>query len=366
MLKISVLLGGLFLIGCDEADTAFSVSDGSVQSETNTSEDTSTETMEEEESSALDALDGGSSGTATLIDADIDDEVVPDAAIWNGITIHDSGNLLITTMQHKLLYLYHYTPKLEQIGSRVLLASDLPNSTIADHAQALYNGVLYIALSDADADDLYLMAVSTDGDILHPIQTVVSGSDSVTNDMHLLADEDGVHLLWGPPGYDRLQQSFDTSLAPMSESQKLTSPVRSSQLGTTISFGMEYLVFSGDETNRQVMITRWGKDWSLQASPEIVVPGNTSWNWFPSGVAHHESSDTWFIAYTHMEEDESADEDASIRLATLDGDMNLLDVFDVTDKDGYTRPHLALSGDTLYLTYDGNEVYIKAFAIEHD
>ena len=176
----------------------------------------------------------------------------------------------------------------------------------------------------------------------------------------------GVHLIWGPPGRSRQLLQFDHDLELLDAAQTISTKNLVDQLGTTVSVDSGYWTFTGDSTNRQVALTRRDKDWQEVGSSTAVVPseGGNSWNWFPSGVAHHTDSDTWFIAYTHMNDEDEADEDASIRLAVLDGDLVLQETFDVTANEGFTRPHLALYNDTLFLTYDGGRVYIERFEID--
>jgi hypothetical protein len=360
----------MFLIGCDQDSTELKSADVDVLEDT----DGQAESGELEDSHAPnpsgdDLNEDVATAPAWLSDADMADTTLPDAAIWNGISVDDSGELLITTQQHDEVYLYRYAPDLTQAASRVRILSELPSGIIADQAQALYDDVLYVAISDQDADDLYIMAVSPTGEVIHPLSVVAQGSAWPTNDMHLLADDSGVHVLWESPGFERHAQDFDHDLQPVGTPHTLTTPVMSAQLGTTIASGREFWTFSGDETNHQLQVSRWSQSWEPLADPQIVVStasSGMSWNWFPSGVAFHEESRTWFVAYTHMEDGESADDDATIRMAILDDHLALVDMFDVSAPKGYTRPHLALSGDTLFLTYDGDEVYLKAFNVEMD
>ena len=90
---------------------------------------------------------------------------------------------------------------------------------------------------------------------------------------------------------------------------------------------------------------------------EIILESeNSDWNWFPGGVAYHEQYEMWFIAFTHMEDEEEANFDSVVKLAAFDDDFDLLDVKTLSGP-GYTRPNLALINNEVVVSYDNGNLY---------
>ena len=290
--------------------------------------------------------------------------VVPDVAIWNGLCVHEDM-LLVTSSQHHQVYLYQYDFELTMLGDsplpRTMLIKELPQDQMADFAMACYGDRVYIAAADDEADDLYIASYTIDGEPVVPLTVVRESFQFHTNDMHLLADDEGVHLLWGDSGKRRHRETFSHDLESL-DYNEIKLPLMSDQLGSTRSVDGGYWLFSGDRTNHEVQLTQLDADWTVKSDPFIIIPQeNPSWNWFPSGTVRHEETGYWFVAYNNMVEGAAADDDACIRVAVFDADLTLLDIIQPTKYSGQTRPHLDIHEDTLFLIYDGGRVHIEAY-----
>ena len=131
-------------------------------------------------------------------------------------------------------------------------------------------------------------------------------------------------------------------------------------------FNDQILSFTGDGPQRNLIISFYDLDWN-PLSPfveTILTSENDQWNWFPSGVVYHDEYEMWFVAFTHMQSNGSANQDSIVVLAAFNSEFELLDRKELSDP-GFTRPHLALIDDTLIVGYDnGNLVYLEKWSVQ--
>ena len=162
------------------------------------------------------------------------------------------------------------------------------------------------------------------------------------------------------PGHDTLRPSTTSPVL-------ISLPEPIPQLGYSLQVDNEIWSFTGDAPQRDLIISKHDLSWlphTNDFSTIILESENDDWNWFPGGVAHHEEFELWFVAYTHMEANESANNDSIVHLAAFDENWNLLDDKILSEK-GYTRPNLALIGDKLIVSYDnGNLVWLERWLID--
>ena len=286
--------------------------------------------------------------------------------IWSQLLPAENG-FYFSTVQQELIAMRRYSMTLEPITEYVMISKfDEFRSGIklADHNMIAFNNALYFAASGFEDRDLVLIKTDMDGNRLGSFSVQVDG-DAPTNDPQIAAINDQICLRWGSSGASKNVQCFNEDVVPMEGVQSIASSEMLPQLGKMMQFeGLIYL-FSGDAPQRSLTLAQYDLNWNeLVPFTQVLIPSeNNDWNWFSSGVVYHRDLQMWFVAYTHMQEGQEANQESIIRLATFNAQFNLLDIRDISGP-GYTRPHLALIGDDLILGYDNNNlVYLQKWHI---
>ena len=301
------------------------------------------------------------------LDASVE-TTLEEARIWNGLSA-EGGEFVLTTMVQQQLVIYRLGEDLEVAqGPLPVTASSLPDGeAITDHAQVLHDGLLYVALSDHAARDLWVVQAEPSGGWASEPVRIAEDSWLPTHDMQITTDGELVWVIWGN-GTERAAVGLDESLAVV-EQVDIRHDVRRSGLGSTVQERGGFTTFSGDERNRSLIAQRYSAGWEPELEPIEVLgekqatrPGD--WHWFPSGAVRDEATGSWVLAFTTMPEDGAADTDSAIQLALLDRTLELVQTWTVTPYEGWTRPHLALSDQVLLLSYDAHqEVVVERFDV---
>ena len=282
------------------------------------------------------------------------------ATVWNGLAEAADG-FYLSTMFGGELVLDRYALDLARTGERTVIATSadlVENGELADHAMIRTGSSLYFAASTHSAEDLYLFQTDLDGNRLG-YTVLQEAGDTRTNDPHLVSGEGTVCTRWGSSGGTKTVQCLEDS-SPF----EVETPLNTPQLGTTLYNDGEYWTFTGDEEQRNLVYTRYSTGWEPLDPFQTLILGsdNEEWNWFPSGVARMEEDDLWVIAYTHMDAEGEADEDARGRLALFDGGFNLLQLHQVSLQATY-RPHVLAVGKDIILAFDAGPVVLESWAV---
>lgn len=296
---------------------------------------------------------------------------VDNANIWSGLS-YDGSRILFTTVWHapntarKQIHLRHFDTDLKELTVPVALTrdEDIPaGKTIADHKQIYQNDSLYLAWSTAGDKELYLLRFDAEGGRQGNQVAVVDGSQFPTNDMHLVSDGAEVYVVYGPAGYDKELAVFDLALTPQYQ-KTISAGFRFSSLGSTSFLDGTFHLFSGDETQRNVIVSHWDQNWQLQDPPQhVVVPtDNNDWNWFSSSAVYDPKRKLWYVGYNHMLPHEAADDDSTLRLAIVSADFQHISWQHVAGPVAF-RPQLLLVDDQLFVSYDGSGVYLLRYSL---
>ena len=293
--------------------------------------------------------------------------LVNNAQVWNFMAPADEG-FFFTTMFNKELTLRTYDSDFFELSSPVVVATsdDFSDSglDIADHALVRNGDQLFYAISSHN--DQFLSLVTSDLTGNRIAQTVVQDGESRrANDPHLFAYEEEVCIRWGQSGFEKALQCFDQNLEPTIERQIITTSVPTSQLGSTVWNGEMFLVFSGDETQVDLIVSRYDEDWNELSPFQYIVyesPAN-EWNWASSGITWIPEYNLWGLAYTSMQA-EGGDMDGRARIALLDNDFQLISLLPSMQQDSGTfRPHILWHDEYLFLSYDAGPVLLERYAI---
>jgi len=291
-----------------------------------------------------------------------------EARIWSGLSAEDDS-FLLTTMVRQELVVYRVDDELDILsGPNPITAPQLPDgAAITDHAQVLLDGIIYVAISDHEARDLWLVQADPDGAWASEPLQIANDSRLPTHDMQITTDGELVWLAWGN-GTERAIAGIDRDLRIVEEAS-VVHEVRRSGLGSTVHERGGFTTFSGDESNRSLIAQRYSATWEPELQPiEILGEDDAEelgdWHWFPSGSVRDEATGSWVLAFTTMPDGGQAEADSAIQLALLDKTLQLVQTWTVTPHEGWTRPHLALSSDTLMLSYDAHQrVIVERFDV---
>ena len=295
--------------------------------------------------------------------------VVAQSQIWNYSAPADNG-FFFTTMYNKTLTLRHFDLDFSLVSSEIITiadSSDLddPDQEIADHAFLRHDDILYYAITTQNNKCLYILSTDLDGNRLD-YSVVQESSIRRTNDPHLFSYDDQICLRWGQSGPEKALRCYDTELNPLFDTDIITTSPPTSQLGTTKWMGDHFLVFSGDETQSDLVVSTYNEDWS-QADPfqqTILTSEFEEWNWASTGAEWIPEYSLWAIAYTNMFA-EGEDMDGRARIALFDENYNLVAIRFALQQDSATfRPHLLWHEDHLILSYDAGPVVIERWSIE--
>jgi hypothetical protein len=294
---------------------------------------------------------------------------VEQAEIWNYPVAADSG-FFFTTMYNDNLTLRRLDSSFSMLSDEITIIADssdisVANQEIADHALIRNGETLYYAITTQNNHNLYLLSCDLEGNRLHYAVVQESGIRR-TNDPHLFSYEDSICLRWGQSGPDKALRCYDGELNPLFDTDIITTSPPTSQLGTTIWTGSSFLVFSGDETQSDLVVSTYNEDWS-QAEPfqqTILLSEYEEWNWASTGAVWIPEHQIWAVAYTNMIA-EGGDMDGRARIALFDENFNLLAVRLAKKQDGATfRPHLLWHENHLFFSYDAGPVIIERWMIE--
>jgi hypothetical protein len=317
-------------------------------------------------------------GSDTATDTDIqqadgpilyfeDDHQVGGTNQWGNLWPLENG-FLFSTMQNEQVAFRRYDLSLSPVDNLTLVTTlnDFPAGVqMSDHEMLRLNNALFFVASGFGDEDLIIIKTDLLGNRLDQYN-IQEGLPIACNDPHLLIVNNQVCVRWGTSGVEKYIQCFDDTLRPSPSSPALINlPEPIPQLGFSLQVGNEIWSFTGDAPQRDLIISKYELSWLPKTDfSTIILPSeNDNWNWFPGGVAHHEEMGLWFVAYTHMKDDEQANFDSVVHLAAFNENFELLDDKILSDK-GYTRPNLALIGDKLIVSYDnGNLVWLERWLI---
>lgn len=294
---------------------------------------------------------------------------VSQAQIWNYSEAADEG-FFFTTMNQTNLTLRQLDFNFSLLSDDIIIIADSndignPNQEIADHALLRYEETLYYALTNQNNNRLYIFSTDFEGNRLNYAVVQESGIRR-TNDPHLFLYEDSICLRWGQSGPEKALRCYDTDLNPLFDTDIISTSPPTSQLGTTIWTGESFLVFSGDETQSDLVVSTYNEDWS-QSDPfqqTILSSEYEEWNWASTGAVWIPQYNVWAVAYTNMIA-EGGDMDGRARIALFDISFNLLAVRLAQKQDGATfRPHLLWHENYLLLSYDAGPVILERWVFE--
>jgi hypothetical protein len=295
--------------------------------------------------------------------------LVEDADIWNYLAPDQEGFFFTTMFDDQLMlrsYDFSFQPILLPIP--VASSSDLtnPNTTIADHAMIRSNERLFFVITTPNYFNAYLISSDLEGNRINRIE-IQENELRRTNDPHLFTVEDNICVRWGESGYEKAYRCFDTDLNPLSPIQIQTTSIPTVQLGGTVWTGEKFIVFSGDETQTDMIISQFDEEWNeLEPFQQVIIPSQyEEWNWASTGVAWIPEHELWAVAYTNMPSD-GGDMDGRVRIALFDKEFTLLSINFAQKQDSASfRPHLLWHENQLILSYDAGPVLIERWGIEN-
>ena len=281
------------------------------------------------------------------------------ATIWSGLST-DGSDIQFTTMFDRHIQLKRFDKDLveTQPNVQLTLESDLLVGHIDDHQHLFLGGTYYVAFSSSqNKNGLWLFRSGADGKRIGELVTEVTGSDLPTNDPHLFTDGTSVYLMYGMSGDSRILATYDLSLKRKS-GVTLTMSERRGQLGSTMFHDGGFYMFTGDETQQNLTLSRWDNAWK-EASPfglKLIGGDPSTWNYFASGSQHEPASGRWFIGY-HVFRTSVRDSD-TVTLAAFDRNFALLGNLTIGQQ-GTFRPHVLLLGGAAFVAYDSiGSVYL--------
>jgi hypothetical protein len=302
------------------------------------------------------------------------------ANIWNYAAPSEDG-FFFTTMFSNVLTFREYDFQFNEIQAPVDIATAddlyIPNHRVADHATLRHGDKLYYAVSTDNDWNLVLIStnlegervpfLTTDSTCVQSTQIYCEGQSTMhkVNDPQLFSVDDDICVRWGEAGYEKSVRCFDTNLNYLGPTQTITTSIPTSQLGSTVWMGDRYLVFSGDETQVDLIVTEYSEDWEELGPHQTILESEYGeWNWASTGVAWIPEYGIWAIAYTNMPED-GGGMDGRGRIALFNEDFELLAIrFTQQQTQATFRTHLIWHGDYLIVSYDVGPVAIERWRIE--
>jgi hypothetical protein len=298
---------------------------------------------------------------------DIEDIEAPQASLWNYPSPSENGFFFTTMFSKKLtLRAYDFDFNLIQEPTMIATVDDLQikHHFIADHATLYHNDTLYYTISANNDWNLILISSDLEGNRLGQM-LIQEDHIKKANDPQLFSFGDNICVRWGESGYEKAYRCFDTDLNPLHEIQIQTTSVPTSQLGSTVWTGEKFIVFSGDDTQTDMIISQFDEEWNeLEPFQQIIIPSQyDEWNWASTGVAWIPEYELWAVAYTNMPSD-GGGMDGRGRIALFDKDFTLLSIKFVHQQDkGTFRTHLIWHEHTLIVSYDAGPVIIERWDI---
>lgn len=290
------------------------------------------------------------------------------ANLWNYPAPSDNG-FFFTTMFSGFLTLREYDFDFNVLLEPVDVAEDedldVQHHFIADHATLRHQDLLYYTVSTNN--DWNLIIVSSDFEGTRQAHAIVQNSPVLkVNDPQIYSVDENVCVRWGQAGYEKAYRCYDADLNPLHEIQTVITTVPTSQLGSTVWTGEEFLVFSGDAPQEDLIVSRYDEDWNeLDPFQYILIPSEYGeWNWASTGVAWIPEHELWAIAYTNMPED-GGSFDGRGRIALFNSNFELQTIRFTQQQDKATfRTHLIWNDNRLIVTYDAGPVVMERWSIE--
>lgn len=294
------------------------------------------------------------------------------AQIW-GVLSDKGDSLCATTIltpgakPHIFMRSIDYSNISQQSTTKQLtFDSDFTSLTnLTDHKSIILNDELYVAFSTQGDDDLFIFKTDINGNRIGSIVPVITGSMDPTNDMVLVTDGTSIFVLHFDPPFQQHVYEFDTDLNPIGTPFSTTT-LDHNNIGNALFINDQFHMFSGDiyGLNADLIYTKWSNTWT-PVSSQIVVPStNGDGNWFSSGLIFDDLNQRWYVAMSHKEAGQSANQE-HVDLIAFDDAFNILERLHVTSTN-YTRPHLVLKNEMLYMTYDQpGGVYLHQYSVEN-
>lgn len=298
----------------------------------------------------------------------VDSTNVNGAGIWGGIS-WNGANINITTMTGNQIHLLYYDISLNYLGTDVQLTfpSDYQGTNIADHKHLYLNGYIYLSFMTSGNKELFLLKTDSLGNRVK-IVTLENQSNNtyLTNDMHLVTDSSSIYVIYPKMsniGFEKRVRKYNLNLDSV-DTYNAISPIRVAPLGATFFKDSMFYMFSGNEDQHHLLVSRWNMDYTPKVNfhDTLITSVNNEWNYFSTGVSYDTINGVWYIAYHRMLPNDPPDHE-TIRIAVFDNNFNLLEDQQVTSPQHF-RPHLLLHEGYLYMVYDGlGAVTIKKYKV---
>lgn len=284
-------------------------------------------------------------------------------SIWSGLG-YDGTHLVVSTEQPGSgIWVAKYDADLVRVTDPVRVADSTDTAagdSIADHKHLFQGGAHYIAFSTSGGGQGgYLYLLKLDVSLNRVGIVTVAAGDPPTNDMLLVGDGARVHVGKFLPGTGHRIYTYDSSL-------NLQSAVaigggentHANGAGAVYANGMFYLVtpetLAPGQANT-IFLQIYDGNWGLVQgkTPILSDPGMVS---IVSAVSYEPQSNTFIVHYGRT----STDQGGPLHRLVYDGNWQLI-ANDVAVEGSWTRPHSAIVGNSLYVSYDGGSVNVARF-----
>ena len=311
------------------------------------------------------------SQTLTLVDS----IKINQSQIWSGVS-YDNNVMRITTMMPgnttgNHIFLLEFDDNLNQTNTPIQLTfdADIPSGkSITDHKHVYVNNEIFVSFSLTQDEDLYLFKTDDLGNRIGNLETVVSAQSDPTNDMIMFLSDSLIHVLFFRPISQHNIYTYDLNLN-FQQNQVTSLMLPHNNIGEALYVSPFYYMFTGNNFghNSSLILTKWNTDWTPAISnPQNILPTiNGDGNWFSTGLVHDTINNLWIIAFQHIEQSTTIDNE-HIDIVIFDDSFNEINRIHATN-DYCFRPDLLLLNGYLYLTYDksGNGVFIHKYLIEN-
>ncbi len=331
---------------------------------------------------------GGGSGSDSTDYGDppgslwLDELIEPDmASIWNGMVPLDDDGFVFSTMVIEnnnipaQLSIRHFDWDLnirpiEKDGQEanfivVSEVSDIAQGDfITDHAILRAGDSLYLAYTGNFVNRLNILKTDLNGN-REEFVTLFEDAPFPANDMMMATDGEKICIRIGSDGPKKYVHCRSLDLQDVVLDKEITTPTFTGNLGSAVFSNNEFRCFAGGNNQRDVMMTRYDRDWTPLEPFEVqvVATENDEWNWAASGSTYIPEYDMWAVAYTNMPSNGAADFDSRGRLDLFDSDFNLIDRGFYGELATH-RPHLFWQYPYLFLSYDAGPVVIRRYLLQ--
>ncbi len=286
---------------------------------------------------------------------------------WTGIAADDT-QVYVTLKHQNHLWLQVLDHDLNTIGDRVQLTfdEDVPGGqNLADHKLLRLGDRLYVSWNPNAQNDLYLIALSLEGDRIGEQVAVEQLANTSTADMHLTTDGGTLTLIYGTSGLTRRVAELDRDLGVVTPPTDIETGGKIDQLGTTRYYDGRWHMFTGDETSQNLAVSWFEEDWTPQDPfSELLIEGEPGeWNWFPSGADRSRDFGIWSVVYHNMPAGGDFENDATIELAVFDQDLKWAQHFDVGGTD-YHASDVASRGACVFVASAWGDATVDRYRIK--